>query len=50
LNQIKNNSVTPIVVEKASLSAELEKLSSLHDKGVLTDDEFQSAKNKLLGL
>lgn len=33
----------------ASLSSELEKLAELKNKGVLTDDEFQSAKKRLLG-
>jgi hypothetical protein len=33
----------------ASLSSELEKLAELKNKGILTDDEFQSAKKRLLG-
>lgn len=32
-----------------SLSSELEKLAELKNKGILTDDEFQSAKKRLLG-
>lgn len=32
-----------------SLSDELQKLASLRDKGVLSDQEFQSAKNRLIG-
>ncbi len=32
----------------AGLSAELEKLSGLHQQGILTDDEFAAAKNRLL--
>ena len=31
-------------------TAELERLSGLHDSGALTDDEFAVAKAKLLGL
>ncbi len=31
-----------------SLSEELEKLNSLKESGVLTDEEFEKAKNKLL--
>ena len=31
-----------------SLSNELEKLNSLRDSGVLTQEEFEKAKNKLL--
>ena len=33
-----------------SLSNELEKLAELHSKGILSDDEFKNAKNKLLNL
>lgn len=32
------------------VGAELEKLAGLHARGVLTDDEFQQAKKKVLGL
>ena len=32
-----------------SVSADLEKLQSLLDMGVLTDEEFQNAKKRLLG-
>jgi hypothetical protein len=31
-------------------TAELERLSSLHQSGALTDDEFAAAKAKLLGI
>jgi membrane protein insertase Oxa1/YidC/SpoIIIJ len=31
-----------------SIGSELEKLSILHEKGILTDSEFEVAKNKLL--
>jgi flagellar biosynthesis/type III secretory pathway M-ring protein FliF/YscJ len=31
-----------------SIGSEIEKLSSLRDKGILSDTEFQSAKSKLL--
>jgi hypothetical protein len=31
-------------------TAELERLSSLHQSGALTDDEFSAAKAKLLGI
>jgi len=34
---------------KTSLSEELAALSKLHDEGVLTDEEFELAKQKLLG-
>lgn len=34
----------------ASISSELEKLASLHQNGVLSQQEFEAAKRKLLGL
>jgi hypothetical protein len=34
----------------SSVADELEKLSSLHDQGALTDAEFAAAKARLLGL
>jgi hypothetical protein len=40
---------TPVVVQNApGLSDELEKLAALHAQGVLNDEEFQDAKQKLL--
>jgi len=30
--------------------SEIERLSSLHDSGVLSDDEFTAAKQKILGI
>lgn len=35
--------------ESSSISSELEKLGELKNKGVLTDEEFQAAKKRLLG-
>jgi hypothetical protein len=34
----------------SGMTAELERLASLKNQGVLTDDEFASAKAKLLGI
>ena len=34
----------------ASYLAELEKLGELHDKGIITDEEFEAKKKVLLGL
>ena len=34
--------------DEQSLSDELEKLNKLKDSGVLTEEEFEKAKNKLL--
>jgi len=34
----------------AGFAAELEKLADLHDQGILTDAEFDAAKQKALGL
>jgi hypothetical protein len=31
-------------------TSELERLASLHDSGVLSDDEFSAAKAKILGI
>jgi hypothetical protein len=33
-----------------SLAVELEQLAALHDKGVLSDEEFTAAKSRLLGM
>ena len=33
-----------------SLVDELERLAALRDQGIITDEDFQAAKNKLLGL
>ena len=34
--------------QTADMADQLERLSELHDKGVLTDDEYQKQKDKLL--
>ncbi len=44
---LKSESATPATI---STSDELLKLSQLKDSGVLTDDEFQLAKKKLLNI
>lgn len=36
--------------EKKDVTAELERLASLREKGVLSEDEFKAAKASLLGL
>jgi putative oligomerization/nucleic acid binding protein len=33
----------------ASLPARLEELAGMHERGLLTDDQFERAKNKLIG-
>jgi hypothetical protein len=33
---------------RTDLASQLQQLKALHDQGVLTDDEFQKAKQKLL--
>jgi hypothetical protein len=40
---------SPPPQSESSLSSELEKLASLRASGVLTDEEFQRAKHRLLG-
>jgi hypothetical protein len=47
VNQFKNNQNN---MASVSVSTELEKLASLHSQGILSDDEFKMAKNKLLGI
>jgi ribosomal protein L12E/L44/L45/RPP1/RPP2 len=34
----------------ASLADEIERLADLRDRGVISDEDFQAAKNKLLGI
>ena len=43
----KDNNIDELNTEK-SLSKELEKLNALRESGVLTQEEFEKAKNKLL--
>ena len=43
----KDNNIEELNTEK-SLSKELEKLNALRESGVLTQEEFEKAKNKLL--
>ena len=35
---------------EASVAAELEKLADMHARNIISDDEFNAAKSKLLGL
>ena len=46
--QLKNQSATQNKTE--SLSNELERLADLHSKGILSDEEFKNAKNKLINM
>jgi hypothetical protein len=45
----KQGEVMPPPQSSGSLSSELEKLASLRASGILTDEEFQQAKRRLLG-
>ena len=36
--------------DSSSLAGELQKLASLKEQGILSEDEFTAAKNKLLGI
>ena len=51
-NKINENSdnekIDPLVVDEDSLSYELEKLNKLLKDGVLTQEEFEKAKRKIL--
>jgi hypothetical protein len=40
----------PAPAEEDDATAQLQKLAALHTQGVLTDEEFTSAKAKILGL
>jgi hypothetical protein len=44
------NARTPPVVEQQSAADEIEKLALLRDKGIVTEEEFQAKKRRLLGL
>ena len=39
----------PAAADSSSLADELQKLATLKEQGILSDDEFAAAKNKLLG-
>ena len=45
---MKEETKTSISTDNGSLSDELAKLNSLRESGVLTQEEFEKAKNKLL--
>ena len=40
----------PAAADSSSLADELQKLASLKEQGILSEDEFIAAKNKLLGI
>ncbi|HCF82680.1 MAG TPA: hypothetical protein DER68_01545 [Ruminococcaceae bacterium] len=45
----RNNSVTSVAANSNDdVFAQIEKLSSLHEKGILSDEEFQAKKQELL--
>ena len=46
--EVQEETKTTISNDHSSLSDELEKLNSLRESGVLTQEEFEKAKNKLL--
>lgn len=50
VKQFKNSQIMQPKVNDISVATELEKLASLHSQGILSDDEFKIAKNKLLGV
>ncbi len=43
------NSQSEIATPKVDMTAELQKLAALHGSGALSDEEFATAKKKLLG-
>ena len=46
--EVEEETKTIISAEKGSLSDELAKLNNLRESGVLTQEEFEKAKSKLL--
>jgi hypothetical protein len=40
----------PAAPAEVDATSEIERLSSLHDSGALSDDEFAAAKQKVLGI
>ena len=46
----KANAPAPAGNEQVDVASQLGKLADLRDKGVLTEEEFQGQKKKLLGL
>ena len=46
--EMQEETKTSISTDNGSLSDELAKLNSLRESGVLTQEEFEKAKNKLL--
>ena len=46
---VRETAPTPALVEETSLAGELERLSTLKREGMLSDDEFSKAKQRLLG-
>ncbi len=46
--EVEGEDKTTISADNSSLSDELAKLNSLRESGVLTQEEFEKAKNKLL--
>ena len=46
--EVQEETKTTISNDNSSLSDELEKINSFRESGVLTQEEFEKAKNKLL--
>ena len=46
--EVEEETKTTILADNGSLSDELAKLNSLRESGVLTQEEFEKAKSKLL--
>ena len=50
IGQFKNNQTGQSNAKDISVASELEKLGTLRSQGILSDEEFKLAKNKLLGI
>jgi hypothetical protein len=49
LNQQRMRGTGPVVPQAPSMTTELQRLADLRERGVLTEDEFQEQKARILG-
>jgi uncharacterized protein YwgA len=50
LNEAQPTVQTTTIINQADPMEQLEKLASLKDKGIITEEEFNAKKKQLLGL
>ena len=49
LKSAEGSNQRPAAPSSTDVASQLERLADLRDRGVLTDDEFQTQKDKILG-